>query len=169
MAKWMTAVQTDNQAVDCIVNSVVAEYLAVNHQYAPCLLHRLRWPQRLLTVLRCSGLLGDSGAVVRWCMHCVAALIWLCRTFGSGPTGSNLYIETDQAHGTQLNWFTDPHSTNDWGAGEVTFSSTYSLGPNAIVSTAPSAIRSVDQDMRLVFIPSMTALVHLCRSGRWSW
>jgi hypothetical protein len=40
-------------------------------------------------------------------------------TYGGGPTGSMLYVETDQAHGTQVLWETDFHANNDWGAEEV--------------------------------------------------
>ncbi len=42
VAKWMTAVQTNTSASsDCIIDSATVEYLAVNHQYAPCLCYGL--------------------------------------------------------------------------------------------------------------------------------
>lgn len=119
MAKWMTAVQTNKTASrDCIIDSATVEYLAVNHQYAPCMYVCAADDVRR-GVTDCRGLLGHPCSMVRACALGRERLTCVCRTIGPGTAGSNLYIETDQAHGTQLNWLTDPHATNDWGASEV--------------------------------------------------
>ena len=152
MAKWMTAVQTNKTASrDCIIDSATVEYLAVNHQYAPCM-YVCAADDVQRGVTDCRGLLGHPCSMVRACALGRERLTCVCRTIGPGTAGSNLYIETDQAHGTQLNWLTDPHATNDWEhqryaawvhgcvvvvvvtREQITFSSSYALGPGAHVS-----------------------------------
>ena len=48
---------------------------------------------------------------------------------GTGTTGSWLYIETNQPHGTQITWTTDPLVGLSPGADEPLLECSYSLGP----------------------------------------
>ncbi len=48
---------------------------------------------------------------------------------GPGVTGSWLYVETDQAHGTSINWVDDSHIGASPGSGEPVVYCSYTIGP----------------------------------------
>jgi hypothetical protein len=54
---------------------------------------------------------------------------------GPGVTGSWLYIETDQAHGTSINWVDDSHIDASPGSGEPLLYCSYTLGPSVQLGT----------------------------------
>ena len=53
---------------------------------------------------------------------------------GPGPTGSWLYAETNQAHGTQVAWVDGSHLAASPGSGEPVLRSSYTLGPYATIN-----------------------------------
>eukprot|EP00118_Oscarella_pearsei_P004028 m.16731 g.16731 ORF g.16731 m.16731 type:complete len:733 (+) comp27105_c0_seq1:15-2213(+) len=53
---------------------------------------------------------------------------------GPGLAGSWLYVETNQAHGTQVMWIDDSHVGDSPGSSEPLLQATYTLGPQAAVS-----------------------------------
>lgn len=64
----------------------------------------------------------------------------------SAGTSSWLYIETNEPHGTQVIWGTDPASPDSPGADEPVLNCTYTLGPGVVLGDtshwAYSALRS---------------------------
>ena len=64
---------------------------------------------------------------------------------GSGITGSWLYVETDQAHGTDIEWIDDPKIGASPGADEPILVSSYTSGPGVLMSNIPSNLLYLTQ------------------------
>ena len=103
----MTATQTNTSAAtDCIIQSSTVEVLALNKQYVPVDYSAIPSPWTFGPGPGCSYFKSYSY------QHMLIYLI-------APKAGSMLYVETDQAHGTQILWESDYHENNDWGAEEV--------------------------------------------------
>lgn len=64
---------------------------------------------------------------------------------GSGITGSWLYVETDQAHGTTVQWIDDPQIGASPGADEPILVCSYTAGPGVFMADIPGKSRYLTQ------------------------
>ena len=75
---------------------------------------------------------------------------------GSGITGSWLYVETDQAHGTTVQWVDDPQIGASPGADEPNLICSYTAGPGVLMANNPSDPRYLTQFVSFKVIELVT-------------